>query len=67
MSQKYDMLDEPIQTAINWIMEGNGIADSIDAVISQYDLTAGESRSIIYFLAQKGYKYNAWRYNHNHG
>jgi hypothetical protein len=57
MSQDYDMLDKPIETAIDLIMAGNGISESIDAVIMENDLTPGETRSIIYFMAQKGYRY----------
>ena len=57
MSQQYDMLDPVIDTAVDLIMAGNGINESIDAVILQYDLTAGETRSIMYFMARKGYNY----------
>ena len=57
MSQDYDMLDKPIETAVDLIMAGNGISESIDAVILENDLTPGETRAIIYFMAQKGYRY----------
>ena len=57
MSQDYDMLDPVIDTAVDLIMAGNGISESIDAVILENDLTPGETRAIIYFMAQKGYRY----------
>jgi hypothetical protein len=45
--------------AIELIKAGNSIAESLDAVVLTNDLTPGETRSIIYFLAQKGYRFHA--------
>jgi hypothetical protein len=50
-------MDWLVQEAVDMIVQGTGIAESIDAIVLTNDLTAGETRSIIYFLAQKGYKY----------
>ena len=56
MSMMSDM-DIMITETIDLIEAGNGINESIDATILTNDLTPGETRSIIYFMAQKGYRY----------
>lgn len=50
-------MDIVISDIVDLIIDGNGISESTDAMISHYDLTDGEKRSIIYFLAQRGYRY----------
>ena len=58
MSQDYDMLEMPIEAAIDIIMvDGAGINEAIDSMILAYDLTPNEQRAMIYFMAQKGYRY----------
>ena len=57
MSQNYDMLGDLVQDAIELIQNGGGINEIIDAIILSNDLTEGEGRSIIYFMAQRGYRY----------
>ena len=58
MSQDYDMLDGVLENTIDLIIEeGEGINDAIDAMILAYDLTPNEQRAMIYFMAQKGYRY----------
>ena len=49
--------DIMVQDAVELIMNGNGISESIDAIILTNDLTEGERRSMIYFMAQRGYRY----------
>ena len=34
------------------------VPESVDATVLHYDLTDGEKRTIIHFLAKAGYKYN---------
>ena len=54
----FDM-DEVIDAAIELIQDGIlDNAEAMDAMVANYDLEPGERRQLIYFMAQKGYKYN---------
>ena len=53
-------MDQVIDVAIDYIQQGlMDACGAIDSCAIAYDLDGGERRQLIYFMAQKGYRYDS--------
>ena len=50
-------MDMLVEEAVKFIHDGSGINEAIDTLVLAWDLTDSEKRGLIYYMAQKGYRY----------